>query len=454
MPVQALWQAAKAAFHGQPGAEKDAQRLAQHQRYQHGYGRGLRGCSAQVDAGKLHARIGQRKNGHDTKRNPGVKNHRQAQSGWQQITLGRLCGTQVLQQVLRIGLASVHLLAGLAHGGLRSDKRWLFGRAREHRRHQAQHHAGQCGVGTGLEQTKPQHRAGQQIQRRSGNAHAVEQQHQQHARTGNHKAHGLQTAGVEEGNDEYGHDVINDGQRQQKDAQRGWDVATQQSQYAHGKRNVGCRGNGPAVEQSLVAARQRHIDERGYGYAAHGGHQRQTGLAQAGQRAVVQLAPDFHANDQKEGGHQHIVDDEMQVGAEAPGPQRHGDGGVPQGEVAFSVAGVGPDQRCSRSQHEHHAGKGFDMQQMSHFCLHALGRSLQGGDARRVWGCRRRRGLHKSLWVHLSIQVSEVLCPRCVKARGNASLLHQTLQTTGALAARPAHEDSPAITTVCGGHPV
>jgi hypothetical protein len=32
-------------------------------------------------------------------------------------------------------------------------------------------------------------------------------------------------------------------------------------------------------------------------------------------------------------------------------------------------------------------------------------------------------------------------------------LVPSALQTTGALAARPAHEHSPAIATLCGGHP-
>ena len=91
----------------------------------------------------------------------------------------------------------------------------------------------------------------------------------------------------------------------------------------------------------------------------------------------MQLTANFHADDQKEHRHQHVVDDEMHIGAPAPWAQRHSQRCMPGGEIAGSPGGVGPDQ-CGRSrEHQHHATEGFDVQQMRDSALQRLGGGLK-----------------------------------------------------------------------------
>ncbi len=75
----------------------------------------------------------------------------------------------------------------------------------------------------------------------------------------------------------------------------------------------------------------------------------------------MHFAPNFHADDEKENSHQHLVDDEVQrtrsrIRADAD-RERH----LPEVMIRIGQRGIGPQQRDAGSDEQHDAAHGFDV---------------------------------------------------------------------------------------------
>src|SRR5690606_33683315 len=96
----------------------------------------------------------------------------------------------------------------------------------------------------------------------------------------------VQATRVEEGNDQDGDQVINNGQRQQKHPQAGGQGAAQQGQHTHCKGNIGGGRNGPTHQHSRVGI-HGGVDQRRQSNGGQGSTDRQHGRAPVGQGTVM-----------------------------------------------------------------------------------------------------------------------------------------------------------------------
>ena len=134
---------------------------------------------------------------------------------------------------------------------------------------------------------------------------------QENTERGDAEAVEIQSAGVEQGDDEDRDDVVDDGERQQKDADVARNGFSEQRQHADGERDVGCRRYRPALVVPRSGS-EGQIDQRGNGDTAESRQHRQNGLIEPAERALMDLTADFHADDEEEHRHQRVVDPEMQ----------------------------------------------------------------------------------------------------------------------------------------------
>jgi len=119
--------------------------------------------------------------------------------------------------------------------------------------------------------------------------------------------------------------------------------------------------HGPALPSSRIAV-EAQIDERRDDDATSRGDQRQNGLVDSAQCAFMDLAPNLHAHDEEEDGHQCVVDPEMQ----RPGKHVFADTDcerkVPKGVIAMSERRVGPDKCSGSGREEHGTADSLNMQ--------------------------------------------------------------------------------------------
>ena len=176
---------------------------------------------------------------------------------------------------------------------------------------------------------------------------------------GDGEAGHLNAIGIECGDDQYRDDVVDDGERQQEHAHIDGNSSPQQRKDADGKGDVRCGRYRPAAASNRIAV-EAQVDQGRDDDAAACRDQGQHGLVDPAQRAFVDLAPDFHADDQEEQGHQRVVDPEMQRLREDVFAQSDRDRQVPEGVIAVSERRVRPHQRGGGRKHKHGAAGGFD----------------------------------------------------------------------------------------------
>ncbi|MCY1364465.1 hypothetical protein D9M69_512670 [compost metagenome] len=76
-------------------------------------------------------------------------------------------------------------------------------------------------MGAGFQQTEPEQCAGQKVGIGRANADPLQTKNQQDACTGDQEAASVQSAGIEQGNNQYRDDVVDDRQGQQEHPHRG-----------------------------------------------------------------------------------------------------------------------------------------------------------------------------------------------------------------------------------------
>ena len=152
-----------------------------------------------------------------------------------------------------------------------------------------------------------------------------------HADAAEHQDHGIQPdgeaegwhgdmAGVREGDDGQGHDVVDDHQGQQKGSDPHRRAAADQTEDAERERGVGAHDDSPAPGGRLAGI-EREVDERGRRHAADGGQYGRGNAPSFAQVAHVELATDLQADDEEEEGDQTVVDPVAEVERQFAGCQ-------------------------------------------------------------------------------------------------------------------------------------
>ena len=99
---------------------------------------------------------------------------------------------------------------------------------------------------------------------------------------------GVEVARVEEGDDEYSAEIVDDRQRQKEHDERGRHPATDQREDADGEGDVGRHGDAPPVGAGPARVEQR-VEDRGDDHAADRGDDRESGGPWVAEIAADQL---------------------------------------------------------------------------------------------------------------------------------------------------------------------
>jgi len=143
-------------------------------------------------------------------------------------------------------------------------------------------------------------------------AQPLQHEHPEHARRHDQEPPDRDTARVEERDDHNGRDVIDDGERQQQQAQRRRYVLADEGQDADREGDIGRRGYRPAATRCRVGV-DEYVEQRRNGHAADRGNDGKAGDPRVRQCAIVHFAADLESHDQEEDAHQPVVHPEVQV---------------------------------------------------------------------------------------------------------------------------------------------
>src|SRR5690606_22756826 len=137
----------------------------------------------------------------------------------------------------------------------------------------------------------------------------------------------------------------------------------------------------------------------------------QAGLAQAGQRTLMNLAPDFHANHQEEHRHQRVVDPEVQRLGEADVANAEGNRRMPERAIMRCKGRVSPEQGDGGGDQQHDAAGSLDMGETFEGSQSALGKELR---ARQI--LPRNRAMHGQFPRTGGPTYAKNLSSRCIAA--------------------------------------
>jgi hypothetical protein len=213
----------------------------------------------------------------------------------------------------------------------------------------------------------------EQVQgREPGDPHACERERDERKRVG-----------IEDGDDDDGHQVVDDGERQQERPEGGRDRASQEGADADREADIRGRRDRPAAQRLGAGAVQRHIDDGRNHEAPDRRDHRQRRLAPAGERALAGLPLDLQTDEQEEDRHQAVVDPMLQRLGEADRTDPDLAGQMQERGVIGLERRIGDHQGGKRREGESHA-------------------SVQIGTIARM---RRRRHVEFSRHVRLSHQL-------------------------------------------------
>jgi hypothetical protein len=163
--------------------------------------------------------------------------------------------------------------------------------------------------------------------------------------------------GVEQRDDEDGHDVVDHGEGQQESAQRPGREPAEQCQDRQREGHVGGHGHRPPLEPPAVEV-DREVDERGREDPAQGGGHRNRRIAPVAERSVQRLALDLERDEVEKERHEEVVDPFPQALAELERAGSDGDLGAPEGRVAPRRE-IGPQQGHRRREQQQQPAAGL-----------------------------------------------------------------------------------------------
>ena len=322
-PAHALGQAAEPQCHGQRGEQADADRLAEEQAEQDAEGERV-GQAVRRDVQQIDAGVEEREQGQDQERHPRV--HAVLQDDERRVRV-----------------------AGQAVGGDREGQR----------------DAGDGRVHAGLEHEVPHGDAEQHVGRGVEDAQAVEGEQGREAAGRVQQVDEMQVAGVVQGDDEHGAQVVQNGQRQQEHLEPGRHAGAEHHQHAQRERDVGRGRNRPAAQGGGVAVVEGGEHEAGDQHAAEGGEGRQGGVPGVGEMAGDELALELQADQEEEDRHQAVVDPQQRGLLQRDGAEVQMHRPVQQQRVLVLPAGVGDDEGGQRADDQHEAAVGLDLQEVA-----------------------------------------------------------------------------------------
>jgi hypothetical protein len=199
-------------------------------------------------------------------------------------------------------------------------------------------------VHAGEQEARPERDARRDVQEGAAHADALQQHHRDEGAERQAYAAECDAAREEDCDDGDGADVVDDGEREQEDAERGRRPLAERGEHADGERDVGRHGHAPAA-RARAAAVEREVDQGRGGHAPERGDDGQGGALPARELAPVHFAPDLEADDEEEDRHQPFVDQEVQRRAHDRRADPERDLGVPEVVVGRAPGRVGPRER-------------------------------------------------------------------------------------------------------------
>ena len=212
-----------------------------------------------------------------------------------------------------------------------------------------QNHAGKRCVHAGLEHAEPQHQAQQHIGRQAVVLRLVERHQRGRHHGGAGQPEHVGTLAVEHGDGHDGDKVVRDGEGREEHAHAVGHAVAEQREHAQGKGDVGCHGDGPAADGAALV--QKRIDAGGRHHAAHGRKHRQHGLARVGELAHRHLVLKLDAHQQKEDGHEEVVDKDLHAQLRGEGTEPHVERLLQKVMDGLVQVGVGANHGGHRGKH-------------------------------------------------------------------------------------------------------
>ena len=188
---------------------------------------------------------------------------------------------------------------------------------------------------TTFEHTHPEDQADDHVRRDLDHPHAVHGNQHDQAGCRQQQGHARQLAGVEHRNHDDRPQVVDNRQGHQKQLERHRHTLAQQSQHAESESNIRGHRDGPAAECVRVILVDKPVDQCRYHHAANGRRAGQHHLRGLGQLAFEQFALDLQADQQKEQGHQAIVDPQQRRLGNLQGADLHRYRHVQKGRVVM-----------------------------------------------------------------------------------------------------------------------
>ncbi len=168
--------------------------------------------------------------------------------------------------------------------------------------------------------------------------------------------------GVGDRDDQDGTDVVHDRQGEEQDLQRKGDTRAEQGQEPDHERNVGGHRDAPASPPG-PAAFHRQVDGGGHDHPPEGRRDRQRRLPGVLEFAEGDFALDLQADDEKEDGHQPVVDPEQERLVQLEAPECEADPRLPDFGERGGPRRIGEDEGEHRAGEQHDAAGRLDVQE-------------------------------------------------------------------------------------------
>jgi hypothetical protein len=175
-----------------------------------------------------------------------------------------------LQPVVGVGVGRNRVIHGVIGDPVRLQAHRLGALERDGRGGQAEGDPGDGGVHTGLEGGQPYPHPEQHIHGRPAHLEPLQDQDQRQQPAGGQQRQDIDAAGVEDGDDQDGPDVVDDGQGEQERLERCRQPTADQGQHAKGEGDVGGHRDPPAPGR-LPAGVDGQVQQGGHRHPAQCG---------------------------------------------------------------------------------------------------------------------------------------------------------------------------------------
>ncbi len=172
----------------------------------------------------------------------------------------------------------------------------------------------------------------------------------------------VQAVAVEQRDDQYAADVVEDRKRRKEDDEAVGNAALEQGEAPHRKSDVRRHGNGPS-HAAWARVVESHEDGRRHDHPAHGGDGGQGRSRRRAELAAGELPFDLHSHDDEEERHQPVVDELEHREARPKAARTEGERPGPRAPVYRRQIGVGPGERQHCGEEEEDPTGRFELEE-------------------------------------------------------------------------------------------